>query len=156
LASIGGTIASVVAAPRLAGRSRRGDRGRRRSGFTLVELLITVVVIAILAAIAVPRYVSFRRRAYLATLRNDLRVLSIQQELYHQAHGTYTNTAALADFQESPGVQLNLTGVTTEGWAATATHTAVPGAICAIFMGTDSATDAPPATEAGKIACTEE
>lgn len=121
-----------------------------------MELLITVVVIAVLAAIAVPRYMSFRRRAYLATLRNDLRVLSIQQELYHQAHGTYTSTAAVAEFQESPGVQMYLTDVTTEGWAATATHTAAPGAVCAMFMGTDSAADAPPATEAGKIACNEE
>jgi prepilin-type N-terminal cleavage/methylation domain-containing protein len=45
----------------------------RRGGFTLVEIMIVVAVIALLAAIAVPGFLRARKRAQASKILNDLR-----------------------------------------------------------------------------------
>jgi len=54
---------------------------RRHKGFTLIEMLIVIVVIAILALIVIPRLLGAGRKAKEATLRGDLHQLrnAIQQ-----------------------------------------------------------------------------
>ena len=53
-----------------------------RKGFTLIELLIVVVIIGILAAIAIPKFANTKEKAYVASMKSDLRNLITAQEAY--------------------------------------------------------------------------
>ncbi len=48
---------------------------KRRGGFTLVEIMIVVAIIALLAAIAVPGFLRARKRSQASRILNDLRMI---------------------------------------------------------------------------------
>src|ERR1051325_4849113 len=54
----------------------------RRGGFTLVEIMIVVAIIALLAAIAVPNFLRARKRSQATRILEDLRIISSAIDQY--------------------------------------------------------------------------
>jgi prepilin-type N-terminal cleavage/methylation domain-containing protein len=54
----------------------------RRGGFTLVEIMIVVAIIALLAAIAVPNFLRARKRSQATRILEDLRMLDSAVDQY--------------------------------------------------------------------------
>lgn len=74
----------------------RSPQARRRAllaGFTLIELMITVAIVAILAAVAVPAYRDYIVRSRLADATNALSSLRARMEQYYQDNRTYKNVS---------------------------------------------------------------
>lgn len=124
---------------------------RPNEGFTLIELLIVVVIIGILAAVAIPKFSATREKAYVASMRSDLRNLASLQELYFEQSFSFGSDLNALDFTGSQGVSVSVNEATGSGWSAVATHSGVPGDACAVFHG--SATMVAPATIAGVMEC---
>ncbi len=59
---------------------------RRRRGFTLIEVLIVVALIAVLAATVIPKFASSTKDATEAALQYDLKVLRSQIQAYEAHH----------------------------------------------------------------------
>ena len=93
---------------------------RSERGFTLIELLIVVVIIGILAAIAIPKFAATKEKAYIASMKSDLRNILTAQENYFADNITYTTSTALLNLQASSGVTVTIANTTTTGWNATA------------------------------------
>ena len=64
------------------GRVREGLNKSRKGGFTLVELMVVVAVIAILAAIAMPQFLSAADRARSAKETADIQIIKNATQLY--------------------------------------------------------------------------
>jgi type IV pilus assembly protein PilA len=126
-----------------------------RKGFTLIELLMVVVIISILAAVAIPKFVSTKEKAYVSKMKADLRNLATAQEGYVTNNLVYYAGAipsGVLFYNPSPGVTIVMNEGTNAGWAATATYPSQTTRSCALFSGV--ATAPPPATVEGGIACT--
>ena len=67
----------------------------KRAGFTLVEIMIVVAIIALLAAIAVPGFLRARKRSQASKIINDLRLVDAAVDQYAIEKGKVTNDAVL-------------------------------------------------------------
>ena len=80
----------------------------KRSGFTLVEILIVVVILGILAAIVIPQFTEASTEAKLSSLCTDLQTLRSQIELYKIQHNDVPPT--FAAFTAQMTAQTDITG----------------------------------------------
>ncbi len=67
---------------------------RSARGFTLIELMITVVIVAILAAVAVPSYIDYIRRSKIAEATTNLSDLRVKMEQFYQDNRKYNGATA--------------------------------------------------------------
>jgi prepilin-type N-terminal cleavage/methylation domain-containing protein len=106
-----------------------------RKGFTLIELLIVVVIIGILAAIAIPKFATTKEKAYMATMKTDLRNLVTAQEGYFSDNQAFTTDLVALNFDPSTNVTVVVNSAANADWDATATHSLVSGKQCDVAVG---------------------
>jgi prepilin-type N-terminal cleavage/methylation domain-containing protein len=98
----------------------------RKKGFTLIELLIVVVIIGILAAIAIPKFANTKEKAYVASMKADLRNLATYEESYAADSGIYfSGNGSGQGFSPSQNVTVTATALAgpPSTWTAAASHT---------------------------------
>ncbi len=74
---------------------------KARSGFTLVEILIVVVILGILAAIVIPQFTDASTEAKTSSLMTDLQTMRSQIELYKIQHNDDLPGSGSASFIEA-------------------------------------------------------
>jgi len=98
---------------------------KKYRGFTLIELMITVAIIAILASIALPAYNNYIYKARRADGMEALMKLQLAQEKYRRTHTAYTNDLAMLDGIGATSAEghyvIALTSATATVYVATAT-----------------------------------
>jgi type IV pilus assembly protein PilA len=62
---------------------------RDSKGFTLIELMIVVVIIGILAALAIPRFMRATTKAKQTEAKQILKQIYVMQRAYRQQYDTY-------------------------------------------------------------------
>lgn len=92
----------------------------RQRGFTLMELLIVIIVIAVLAAIALPRFINSGLRSKEASLKSDLKIYRNAVQLFLNDTGAYPATLAALSATTAPASGLDSAGsvktITSTDW----------------------------------------
>lgn len=96
---------------------------RNHHGFSLLEVLVVMAVIGLLAAIAIPQFMSYRSEAIDAQLKSDLRNAAVAIESYYAKKNVLP--ASIAEtagygFQSTAGVTLSLLLVSPTAYQLTA------------------------------------
>lgn len=83
---------------------------RAKSGFTLVEILIVVVILGILAAIVIPQFTEASTEAKTSSLCTDLQTMRSQIELYKIQHNDDLPGSGTASLVDALTGQTNIAG----------------------------------------------
>ena len=96
-------------------------RLRSEKGFTLIELLVVMIILAILTAIAIPSYLSFKDRANKSAAGADVRSIIPSVESYFSDNGTYSGMT-VSNLKTNYDQAINLSLYTLGAGTQTATN----------------------------------
>ena len=113
----------------------------RKAGFTLIELMIVIAIIAILAAILVPNFIRARAQGQLTACKSNLKNMATSLEMYStDSAGHYPNQAAGAGLQKLTPNYLkiipNCPSVQSDTYSASYTFATTPDAYTVQCSGT--------------------
>jgi general secretion pathway protein G len=101
------------------GRAARVNGRARRGGFTLIEMLVVMVVIAMLLTIAVPRYLRTLERSKEAVLKQDLAALRESIDKFYGDTGKFPESlAVLVEKRYLRSVPVDPIAKSAENWIA--------------------------------------
>lgn len=98
----------------------------KKTGFSMMELMISIAIVAILAAIAIPSYLSYIKSSRRSDALQTLLSIQLQQEKYRLNHNTYGTLAEVwaGDTTSDGGYYtIGISGVSASGYTITATAT---------------------------------
>jgi type IV pilus assembly protein PilA len=106
-------------------------REEREGGFTLIELLVVILIIAILAAIAIPVFLKQREKGWIGQMESSLKDASIAAESYATGPGNGDYTGMTTALLEAEGwnptaevvVNAPVIGAGGDGYCLEANHT---------------------------------
>jgi type IV pilus assembly protein PilE len=86
----------------------------KTNGFSLMELLIALVIIAIIAGVAYPKYQKLVTRSRQTEVKNILKAIQLGQDLYHTTHLKYASNLAELDVEIPSNVVYQYTLITND------------------------------------------
>ena len=116
-----------------------GKRARRilrsQEGFTLIEMMVVIILVAALAAIAVPLYTQYLQQARTAEATGMVGAIVASEKTYNVKNATFVNAADNATIKATLGVNLDdakyfsysVTGASATAGVVTATGLAAAG-----------------------------
>jgi prepilin-type N-terminal cleavage/methylation domain-containing protein len=113
---------------------RNALRNRARGGFTLVELAVVIIIIGVLAAFGVPRFLDSVERSKAAEAFNFQSAVRAAQERYQVRQGTYADDLTQLDIQMPTPKYFTVgtpeagsSGSLEDSWSLTLTRTGAAG-----------------------------
>jgi prepilin-type N-terminal cleavage/methylation domain-containing protein len=92
---------------------------RTAAGFTLIELMVTVAIVAVISAFAIPAYTDYIKRGRLVDGTNALAACRVTMEQYFQDNRTYVNGACSTSKSSDGLFSLTTSGLSATGYTVT-------------------------------------
>ena len=99
----------------------------RRSGFTLIEIILVVVIIGILAGIAIPRMGGKTKKAQISQAQSNIAALSMAIQEYEMINGSYPGSLDMLLDESKGGPFMEKKVIPLDPWGNPFTY-AAPGA----------------------------
>jgi len=132
---------------------------RNQKGFTLIELMIVVVIIGILAALAIPRFMASTTRSKQSEAKEILKQIYTMERAYRQEYDTYWGNGIAADAANPTnfsriGVEVMPTARYTYSIVCDATTFTITGTVANPGLDDDAAPDTWTIDQNGNLVCT--